>query len=184
MSEIFTIGDAVQIVEQFNPGTDGLASKSRELTLQLLHHTESPFSRDQFKPGHITCTALVMHPKASEVLLMHHHKLRRWLLPGGHIEKRDGSLWMAAAREAAEETAVELDTRFTPVLAGIDVHGIPARKREPFHLHHDLIWCFRAAKEKIRRTKEARDVHWATASDWDLLHVPESIRLSIERAFN
>ena len=36
--------------------------KSRELILALLEFTQAPFSRDQFHPGHITCTAVVLHP--------------------------------------------------------------------------------------------------------------------------
>ncbi len=50
---------------------------------------------------------------------------------------------------------------------------------EPFHLHHDLIWCFRAATEKIAVTEEAPSVLWAGAEDWDRLGVAESIRQSI-----
>ena len=182
MSEIFTIGDAVGLLGGFAPGDDGLAAKSKELTLQLLAHTESPFSRAQFKPGHITCTALVLHPFSRRVLLMHHHRLRRWLLPGGHVEKRDASLAAAAAREAEEETAVAIDPHFAPFLAGVDVHGIPAKKREPFHLHHDLIWCFRAADEKVEETSEAPQVYWSMESDWDRMKVAESIRRTIRRA--
>ncbi len=182
MKDFFTIGDAVRTVLEFDPGDDGLAEKSRELTLMLLDETESPFSRDQFKPGHITCTGLVLHPDEPKVLFMHHHKLKRWLLPGGHVEKNDISLEAAAGREAAEETAVELDVTFTPFLAGLDVHGIPGRKKEPFHLHHDLIWCFRATTPRIAKSKEAPDVMWAGDEEWDALGIAKSIRRAITRA--
>jgi 8-oxo-dGTP pyrophosphatase MutT (NUDIX family) len=178
-----TAGNALQIVERFDPAADGLARKSRELCLDLLRHTGAPFSRDQFEPGHMTCTALVMHPWQPRVLLMHHHRLHRWLLPGGHIEKTDKSLSFAAAREAFEETNVEIDRHFMPFLAGVDVHGIPAKKSEPFHLHHDLIWCFRAVTEEIVATAEAPQVLWAERADWDRLGVAESIRRSIARAW-
>jgi hypothetical protein len=66
--------------------------KSRELILALLQYTPAPFSRDQFHPGHVTCTALVLHPDGKRILLVHHHRLRRWLLPGGHVEESDGTL--------------------------------------------------------------------------------------------
>ncbi len=176
-----TVPDAIQIIQRFDAGTDGLARKSAELSLALLRSTEAPFARSQFKPGHVTCTALVLHPYQPRVLLMHHHRLRRWLLPGGHIEKPDPTLAFAAAREAKEETNVRIDPHFAPFLAGIDVHGIPAKKTEPFHLHHDLIWCFRAQSEQIEETKEAPQVLWASRADWDRLSVAESIRQSILR---
>ncbi len=173
---------ALEIVERFDPGADGLAGKSRELTLNLLRHSGDPFSRLQFAPGHITCTALVLHPLERKVLFMHHHRLRRWLLPGGHVEESDACLEEAAAREAGEETRVRLDPEYPARLVGIDVHGIPPGRNEPFHLHHDLIWCFRALAAEIATTGEAPSVLWAEAADWDRLNVAESIRNGIIRA--
>jgi 8-oxo-dGTP pyrophosphatase MutT (NUDIX family) len=98
------------------------------------------------------------------------------------VEKSDQSLAETAAREAREETRVEIDGGFMPFLAGIDVHGIPPKRREPFHLHHDLIWCFRALTEDIQITDEAPSVLWAGIADWDRLNIAQSIRNSILRA--
>jgi 8-oxo-dGTP pyrophosphatase MutT (NUDIX family) len=176
------ISDACDVIEAFKPGPDGLASKSRELVLQLLKHTGAPFSGDQFMPGHITCTALVRHPSDSRVLFMHHHRLRRWLLPGGHVEDSDLSLADAAAREAREETLVRIDETCKPQLAGIDVHGIPPKRTKPFHLHHDLIWCFQAASADIAVTDEAPAVQWAGEADWERLEIADSIRNAIRRS--
>ncbi len=174
--------EALAVAAQFDPGDDGLASKSRELTLQLLHHTSTPFSRDQFTPGHVTCTALVFHPTENSVLFMYHHRLNRWLLPGGHVELTDPSLAAAAAREAEEETCVHLDPAFPPELVGIDVHGIPPKRNEPFHLHHDLIWRFRALSPEIAVTSEAPAVRWVHSFEWAGLEIAESIRQAIFRS--
>ena len=176
--------DATRSLEKFDPADDGLAAKSKELTLEMLKLTSAPFSRKQFAPGHVTCTALVFHPDDNRVLLMHHHRLRRWLLPGGHVEKSDATLGAAAAREAEEETHVHIDPGSIPRLAGVDVHGIPAKKAEPFHLHHDLIWCFRARTAEITITSEAPAVIWAAEEDWDRLQVADSIRRSIRRVLS
>jgi 8-oxo-dGTP pyrophosphatase MutT (NUDIX family) len=177
------VADALAAVENFAPGADGLARKSRELTLDLLRYSAAPFHRDQFTPGHLTCTALVLHPRdSSKVLLMHHHRLHRWLLPGGHVEDYDRSLADAAAREANEETHVRIDPSRAAFLAGIDVHGIPAKKKQPYHLHHDLIWCFHALTEVIETTDEAPSVLWAESADLERLNVAESIRNSIWRS--
>jgi 8-oxo-dGTP pyrophosphatase MutT (NUDIX family) len=175
------VDEARRAVETFDPGGDGLSQKSRELTLELLRRTDAPFSRRQFAPGHVTCTALVFHPDQPKVLLMHHHRLGRWLLPGGHVEESDSSLAGAAAREAHEETLVRIAHSRVSRLAGIDVHGIPPKKKEPFHLHHDMIWCFRASTADIATTDEAPAVVWAEERDWDRLGVAESIRNSIRR---
>jgi 8-oxo-dGTP pyrophosphatase MutT (NUDIX family) len=171
---------AIELLESFRSGSDDLARKSRELTLGLLRHTDAPFSRKQYAPGHITCTALVKHPAKPLVLFMHHHRLRRWLLPGGHVEPEDETLAAAAAREALEETAVKLDP-LSGGLAGVDVHGIPLKKKEPYHLHHDLIWCFRALTESIETTPEAPEVRWAGRDEWERLGIAESIRRAILR---
>jgi 8-oxo-dGTP pyrophosphatase MutT (NUDIX family) len=175
------IKKACKVVESFDPGADGLARKSQELTLDVLRQTSDPFSRYQFTPGHVTCTALVFHPDRPKVLFMYHHRLHRWLLPGGHVEESDASLAEAAAREAHEETLVRIDQDRVSRLAGIDVHGIPPKKKDPFHLHHDLIWSFRAVTADIATTDEAPSVFWAAEADWARLNVTDSIRNSIRR---
>lgn len=149
--------------------------KSRELILALLELTEAPFSRDQFHPGHITCTAVVLHPNGKQFLLMLHHRHRRWLLPGGHVEESDGTLGDTARREAREETAVQIESAGPARLAGMDVHGIPARKREPFHLHHDLIFAFNAESEVFALTDEAPRVVWCGLEEIARYQLPASI---------
>lgn len=186
MSVGIALEDALRVVESFDPAGDDLAVKSQDLMGYLLRLSPAPFSRHQFTPGHVTCTALVRHPSREAVLFMHHHRLQRWLLPGGHVEADDADLASVAAREALEETHVRLlpDAALgnaAPVLAGIDVHAIPPKGVEPLHLHHDLIWSFRAASETIAVTGEAPSVQWATEADWERLGVAENIRRSILR---
>jgi 8-oxo-dGTP pyrophosphatase MutT (NUDIX family) len=179
---LFSKQDAKRLVAGFEPGEDGLASKSKDLALCLLEHGAKPFSPRQYWPGHITCTALVFHPREPRVLAIHHHRLRRWLLPGGHVEEEDPSLDAAAMREAEEETRVQLDQKFQTFLAGIDVHGIPPKEQIPYHLHHDLIWCFRAASDRFEITPEAPKIAWIHQDDWDGLDLSDSIRRTILRA--
>ena len=155
--------------------------KSRELVLMLLQHTPSPYSRDQFTPGHITATACVLHPGGGRFLLVHHKRLDRWLFPGGHVENVDAAIWDTARREAVEETGVLLSPQ-TPRLAGIDVHGIPGKKREPYHLHHDLIFCFRAIADALVVSEETRAVAWCSPAEFDKYELPASIRECCTRA--
>jgi 8-oxo-dGTP pyrophosphatase MutT (NUDIX family) len=172
--------EALALVRSFEASPE--EEKSRELLLALLELTGAPFSRDQFHPGHITCTAVVLHPNSRQFLLMHHHRHRRWLLPGGHVEETDGLLSDTARREAVEETAVRIPHTGPASLAGIDVHAIPARKGEPFHLHHDLIFVFSANSEEFAITDEAPQVTWCGAEEFSRYQLQPSIVRAARRA--
>ncbi len=99
-------------------------------------------------PGHVTTSAFVVSPDLSQVLLIHHRTVGRWLQPGGHYEPA-GSFAASAAREAVEETAVR-GLRLHPWHAGgdlplvIDSHEVPgkAARAEVDHYHHDLQYLF------------------------------------------
>jgi 8-oxo-dGTP pyrophosphatase MutT (NUDIX family) len=172
--------EALALVRAFHASPE--EEKSRELIFSLLEFTPAPFSRDQFHPGHITCTALVLHPNGRQFLLMHHHRHRRWLLPGGHVEGSDVTLGDTARREAIEETEVQIQSMGASRLAGMDVHAIPARKGEPFHLHHDLIFVFSASSEEFALTEEAPQVAWCGPHELARYQLPSSIVRAAERA--
>lgn len=173
--------DAACLLRSFDTGADGEAEKSRELLLALLAYSAEPFSREVYTPGHVTCTGVVLGPGLAAVLLVHHRRLNRWLLPGGHVELGDASVADAARREVLEETGVAVcfgEAR----LAGVDVHPIPPNKREPLHLHHDLIFAFQAQNGEVVCSAESRDVVWCGLEDLDKYELPGSIRRSIKRA--
>jgi 8-oxo-dGTP pyrophosphatase MutT (NUDIX family) len=172
--------EALTLVRAFHASPE--EEKSRELILSLLEFTPAPFARDHFHPGHITCTALVLHPNGHQFLVMHHHRHRRWLLPGGHVEESDVTLGDAARREAIEETAVRIPLAGSGRLAGMDVHAIPARKSEPFHLHHDLIFIFGAESGEFSLTEEAPQVAWCGPQEFARYQLPSSIVRAARRA--
>jgi 8-oxo-dGTP pyrophosphatase MutT (NUDIX family) len=177
---LLTIEQAVQVVESFQDSSDPAAIKSRDLTLLLLRNTPAPFSRSQFAPGHVTATGLVIAPDGERLLLVHHAKLNRWLLPGGHIEEEDDEVWKTASREVTEETGVVLFQE-PGVLAGLDVHGIPPHKGKPYHLHHDVVFYFRAESDDCRLSHESRAVAWAHPDRFEFYELPSNIRLAYER---
>ena len=72
----------------------------------LLESTSAPFSRVQFSPGHLTCSACVLGDGGQRVLLVHHARLGRWLQPGGHVELGDESPLASARREVEEESGL------------------------------------------------------------------------------
>jgi 8-oxo-dGTP pyrophosphatase MutT (NUDIX family) len=178
---MISAGNLVLKVRAFVAGRDGEATKSKELILSLLEGTANPFSRHLFSPGHITGTGVVLSPKRRSVLLVHHRRLDRWLLPGGHVEAEDDSVASTAYREVLEETGARVTGRAAP-LVGMDVHSIPGNAREPYHLHHDLIFAFQATTKRCECSAESRAVSWCKLSDFERYALPDSIRRAVKRA--
>lgn len=169
------------LIETFDDPSDGSAIKSLELIRMLLECSPDPFSRAQFTPGHITCTGLVLAADGERVLIVHHRRLNRWLLPGGHVEPGDAEIWDAAHREVVEETGAHLVPSAMPILASLDVHGIPAGKGEPYHLHHDILFHFRANDDQTRLSPESRAIVWCTPPEFDRYVVPDNVRRAYAR---
>jgi len=179
MVDALTVG---RLVRSFDDPSDGQAMKSVELISDLLERSPAPFSREQFNPGHITCTGLVLAADGERLLLVHHRRLDRWLLPGGHVEPEDATIEDAARREVVEETGAALATECRFI--GADVHGIPGKKHEPYHLHHDLLFQFRAVGDGIRPSEESRAVIWCSPRDFDRFAVPGNVRRAHRRALS
>jgi 8-oxo-dGTP pyrophosphatase MutT (NUDIX family) len=171
----------IRIVEEFAPGGDGEALKSRDLTLGLLSWSPQPFSRMTYTPGHVTCTGVVLGPERDRVLLVHHRRLNRWLLPGGHCEAGDLTIDSVAQREVVEETGVRLAGK-QGRLVNIDVHPIPGNGNEPLHLHHDLIFAFEAESLETECSAESRAVAWCGLEEFDRYDLPNPIRRAVEAA--
>jgi 8-oxo-dGTP pyrophosphatase MutT (NUDIX family) len=180
-ASMYDAAEALALVEPFDIAGDELGLKSKELIVSLLRHSAAPFSRDQFNPGHITCTALIYPPARRHVLLMWHHRFKQWLLPGGHVELFDATLADTARREAIEETNVRIGNA-AGVLAGLDVHGIPPKKKEPYHLHHDLVFAMQASSDEIAATEEAPQVAWCEVMGLARYGVPANIVRAALRA--
>jgi 8-oxo-dGTP pyrophosphatase MutT (NUDIX family) len=178
---VLSATDVLSILRQFVPGKDGEGLKSKELTLALLAWSPDPFSRKIYTPGHITCTGVVLSPKRKRVLLVHHGRLGRWLLPGGHCEESDPEIASVARREVIEETGAILIPR-APVLVGVDVHPIPSNGKEPLHLHHDMIFAFQAKSSVTECSAESRAVAWCELDEFDRYDLPSPIRRATLRA--
>lgn len=121
------------------------------------------FERD-CSEGHITGSAWILSADLEHVLLSHHRKLDRWLQLGGHADG-DTDTRRVARREAAEEsgmTEFETPAGCDPSLPfDVDVHVIPARGREPAHLHHDLRYLLVALPgQELRLSEESRELRW------------------------
>ncbi|GHA19953.1 NUDIX hydrolase [Streptomyces echinoruber] len=123
-------------------------------------------SRKEFR-GHVTAGAALVRPDG-RVLTIEHRALRKWLLPGGHVEPSDTSLCDAALRELEEETGISRE-QVEPVgdvPLHIDVHTIPANdaKGEPEHLHFDFRFLFRTTADAVElQEEEVTNYSWQFA---------------------
>jgi 8-oxo-dGTP pyrophosphatase MutT (NUDIX family) len=128
-------------------------------------------SRSTF-PLHVTASAAAIDD-AGRVLMIHHRALDRWLLPGGHVEAADHSLYGAALRELEEEAGLPWQHAVSPptldvIPVDIDVHEIPANpgKGEPAHVHADFRFAFWVKETTIIiQPEEVTAYAWRPVSD-------------------
>lgn len=121
-------------------------------------------------PGHLTTSAIVLSPDHSQLLLIDHVTIGRWLQPGGHYEPSE-FFHLSARREAEEETAVT-GLELHPWHGGgdlpfvIDSHDVPgkASRNETVHVHHDLQYLF-IADPSAPLTAQLDEVHAARWHD-------------------
>jgi 8-oxo-dGTP pyrophosphatase MutT (NUDIX family) len=153
---------------------------------RLLEDTPAPFSRAQYSPGHLTCSACVLDAAHARVLLLHHARLERWLQPGGHAEPGDTTPLAGALRELGEESGLEalepLRGADGGALVDLDVHEIPARGAEPRHLHFDLRYGFTATGGSLRRSEESTELRWVPVERLAELGADESVTRLVARA--
>lgn len=137
-------------------------------------------------PGHLTTSAIVVSPDQTQVLLIDHVSIGRWLQPGGHYERAE-HFWQSAAREAVEETGV-LGLTLHPFHHGgdlplvIDSHDVPgkASRNERPHVHHDLQYLFVADPETplLHQADEVHAARWAPIAELMEISPRAAARLS------
>lgn len=135
--------------------------------LKLIREEKDCFQRHLLQ-GHVTGSAFIISPDTSQVLLLHHRKLNKWLQPGGHADG-DENIARVAEREALEETGLQSLRLLHPLVFDLDIHTIPARKHEPEHLHYDIRYLFVAnPAEPLQINNESKALAW-----FPLEQVPE-----------
>jgi 8-oxo-dGTP pyrophosphatase MutT (NUDIX family) len=92
--------------------------------------------------GHVTGSAWVVNDDYTQVVLVHHAKLDKWVQPGGHCDG-EADAANVARREAEEETGLAVEP-ISAEIFDIDVHEIPEYWRTPAHCHYDVRFLLRA----------------------------------------
>jgi len=156
---------------------------------RLLDDTPAPFARDQYQPGHLTCSACVLDDAGKHVLLLHHARLDRWLQPGGHAEPGDATPLAGALRELREESGLAdpapLAGADGGALVDLDVHEISARGAEPAHLHYDLRYAFTInGASALRASAESHALRWVEIARLAELTDEESVTRLVARALS
>lgn len=168
-----------RLLESYRPSDESEAEYRARMTA-LLDAEQDPFERTSYVPGHFTASAFVLSPERSELLLIHHAKLNRWLQPGGHVEPTDADVIAAARREVTEETGVNCST--TPAqLFDIDIHRIPARPDAQAHEHFDVRFLFIAPDSSFEAGSDALAARWTPLGDVAQLESDESVLRAVRK---
>ena len=139
----------------------------------LLEHADA-FQRTHL-PGHITASAFIVSEDMTQILLVHHAKLNKWLQPGGHADG-DTHVTRVALREGNEETGLQHLQLTTADIFDLDIHPIPARKDLQEHDHYDVRFLVIASvQEKIIVSEESHDVKWVPVAELEKYNDEKSI---------
>ena len=130
--------------------------------------------------AHLTGSALVVNHDATEILLLHHRKLQRWLQPGGHSDG-EGNLAATALREATEETGLAGLRIAIPAL-DLDIHQV-APPKEGVHLHMDVRYLVLASEgAQPVGNHESTALRWVKVSEIDQYEPDVGLRRLVNAA--
>ena len=174
--------ERLEALLQFHRAEDPEEETDRRDILALVRESQDPFDRSHYRPGHLTASAVVLHPREPRVALLHHRKLERWLQPGGHGDAGEADPFVVARREVLEELGLEATPCDPERLLDVDVHEIPARGSEPAHRHFDLRIAVRATTDVLAPSEgESGRVRWAGIEELSGLGVDHGLRRAITK---
>lgn len=129
----------------------------------------------------IDFTVAIFVVRESQVLLIHHRKLQKWLPLGGHIEL-DEDPEQAARREAREESGLDVEllgerppttspgTRALIAPRFLDIHRI-----SDTHEHIGMIYWARPRSGSLQlAAAEHHDIRWCGVAELEALQPPLS----------
>ena len=146
------------LLQQHTPA-DATEQAMTLATIEFVRGNPDCFDRSLLV-GHVTGSAWIVSPDRQQVLLIHHRKLDRWLQPGGHADG-DPDVAAVALREAQEETGLASLRLVAGRIFDVDIHGIPARKEVPAHLHYDIRFLLEAdPNETFGFSDEIKNIQW------------------------
>ena len=132
---------------------DARERDSQQRFVELYDGLERPCDEHASKV-HVTASAILLSDDRRRVLLHRHKRLGLWLQPGGHIDAGE-TPWVAATREAREETGLPAELA-DEALLHVDVHPGPRG-----HTHLDLRYLVTSPLVPPTPPEgESQDVQW------------------------
>jgi 8-oxo-dGTP pyrophosphatase MutT (NUDIX family) len=154
--------------------------------LSFLQTCPCPFHRET-EVGHFTAGAFVLNFTRTHVLLMHHVKLDKWLIPGGHCDGRADTA-LVARQELLEETGLKCISLVSSSPFDLDIHRIPKHQETPEHLHYDLRYVFVSGDVGVdsnlpllKANHESKGLEWVELERVQEYTVEESILRMVKR---
>ena len=133
--------------------------KHKNTILDFVHSTPECFERS-CTVGHITGSSWLLNKQGTRALLMHHKKLNLWLQLGGHCDG-DADVLAVAIKEAQEESGIIGIGPVSKNIFDVDVHLIPANKKEKAHYHYDVRFLLHViSDEEIVQNAESEELRW------------------------
>ncbi|HLW72451.1 MAG TPA: NUDIX hydrolase [Candidatus Babeliales bacterium] len=125
--------------------------------------------------GHITASAWLLNKNHTHALLMHHAKLDKWFQLGGHCDGNPNVLDVAI-KEAQEESGIVAIEPLSEAIFDIDIHLIPANKKEKEHYHYDVRFLLHVIDdEDVVQNSESKELRWISKNRNDLPTHEESV---------
>ena len=129
-----------------------------------------------------------------KIVLIHHKKFDRWMVPGGHIEPFENQL-EAAIREAREETGLSIqffsflhtenkvnDSQWILPPEYFYQQLIPASSKEDSHYHLDFAYlAFANDVQFIFNAKETKDIKWVDLEQALIFNLFEGTRFILHQ---
>lgn len=150
----------------------------KETMLQFLATHEDCFERS-LEIGHFTGSCWLLSKDGSQGLILHHAKLDRWFQLGGHCDG-DSDVLAVAIKEAQEESGIMGIRSVSPEIFDIDIHLIPANKKDKEHYHYDVRFLLQVTSDElVVNNRESKELRWIGK---DINELPAQ-ELSVTRIF-
>jgi 8-oxo-dGTP pyrophosphatase MutT (NUDIX family) len=150
----------LEALRSYRPADETEDRHYRALMSHLVH-AKAPLNRSKFRPGHVTAGLFIVDRASQRLLLHHHRRLDRWLAMGGHLEGGESPA-EAALREGREESGLADLQLVSPDIFDVDKHVIPACEDEPEHFHFDVRYLAttRAPEAITMDAAESKELQW------------------------